>query len=235
MRCCLDHKFFRIRRTWVDVSSSKSRCAGYLFYRPGRAILRIASWLMVCFAWIPWPYLLRSRLRSFDSLLPGFDPESVVGRLEYLTVYVGNGSARSKYTLEGHREDGTNVIIKVGMSKGAFEAIDQEAITLEKLAGSVLKDQVPRLLGVGTFFRWRWSAQTAIPIGRSPLKLQQEHEEFLLQLKKIGLSHGDFTPWNCSIVNGKLYVYDWEEAGPYEEGFDRMWFKKQVRDMLGVG
>lgn len=33
-----------------------------------------------------------------------------------------------------------------------------------------------------------------------------------------GLSHGDFTPWNTFIVQGRLYVFDWEyatEATPF--------------------
>lgn len=28
----------------------------------------------------------------------------------------------------------------------------------------------------------------------------------------VGLSHGDFTPWNTFLVDGKLYVFDWEYA-----------------------
>lgn len=33
----------------------------------------------------------------------------------------------------------------------------------------------------------------------------------------VGLSHGDFTPWNTFMANGRLYVFDWEyaeRAGP---------------------
>jgi RIO-like serine/threonine protein kinase len=28
----------------------------------------------------------------------------------------------------------------------------------------------------------------------------------------VGLSHGDFTPWNTYLVGGRLYVFDWEYA-----------------------
>lgn len=32
------------------------------------------------------------------------------------------------------------------------------------------------------------------------------------QLLPATLTHGDFTPWNTFLVNGKLYVFDWEYA-----------------------
>tara|TARA_R110001583_G_C5668777_1_gene410467 strand:+ start:18 stop:1217 length:1200 start_codon:yes stop_codon:yes gene_type:complete len=34
----------------------------------------------------------------------------------------------------------------------------------------------------------------------------------LQTLLTVGLSHGDFTPWNTFIVKGRLYVFDWEYA-----------------------
>lgn len=35
------------------------------------------------------------------------------------------------------------------------------------------------------------------------------------------LSHGDFTPWNTFIVDGRLYVFDWEYAAQkYPVGYD---------------
>ena len=54
------------------------------------------------------------------------------------------------------------------------------------------------------------------------------------ELKKLGISHGDFAPWNCSIVGGRLFVYDWEDAGPWVDGKDESWFKGQVKKLLGI-
>ncbi len=35
------------------------------------------------------------------------------------------------------------------------------------------------------------------------------------------VAHGDFTPWNCFLRNGKLYVFDWEYADAgYPVGYD---------------
>jgi hypothetical protein len=37
----------------------------------------------------------------------------------------------------------------------------------------------------------------------------------------VCLTHGDFTPWNCFLQQGRLYVFDWEYANPsWPVGFD---------------
>ena len=39
------------------------------------------------------------------------------------------------------------------------------------------------------------------------------------------LAHGDFTPWNTFLVDGKLYVFDWEYANhTYPRGYDMIHF-----------
>ena len=81
---------------------------------------------------------------------------------------------------------------------------------------------------------WTWSVQSLLPKGKRPVRLQKTHYEFLAKLKKAGLAHGDFAPWNCSMVGGKLYVWDWEDVGPWEEGKDEEWFKGQVKSLLGI-
>ena len=152
--------------------------------------------------------------------------------------------------------------------------------------------QIPRVIGdVGSIGNWTWSVQTVLPRGRSPNRLQKEHYEFLEKLKEVGVSHGDFAPWNCAIVkrsslrssscrvnqsvnpsrrssidrltdcridrlspchqsdnrsisqsvnssigqsDNVLVVWDWEDAGPWVEGKDEGWFRKQVKELLGV-
>ena len=130
----------------------------------------------------------------------------------------------------------TCVIVKLGKSPEAAEAIRNEVDVLKKLAGTPLCSQVPVVIGeVGGDGAWTWSVQSVLPKGNSPVRMQKEHYEFLDELKKAGLSHGDFAPWNCSIVGGKLYVWDWEDAGSWVEGKDEVWFKKQVKKLLGIG
>ena len=270
-----DHKYLRLRRTLIDCSSAESRREGVMLYKPGRKWLRLlvvsCQWLVVSDFWFR---ILRFGLRmigklnlkTFDEILPGFDLEKALGcEVEYATIYTGNGSERSKFTLlvkisriervervdnsrGEHREnkelsasagsrvvDCDSVIVKVGNTKGAAEAIHQEAEALRRLSNVVsLRGCVPELLAEGTQGDWTWSAQTVLPRGYSPNKLQKEHFKFLEQLKAANISHGDFTPWNCSIVDGRLVVWDWEDAGEWVEGKDEAWFKKQLKGLMGI-
>ena len=117
----------------------------------------------------------------------------------------------------------------------AGEAIRNEVEVLKNLMATPLCAQVPVVQGdVGTEGAWTWSVQSVLPKGKSPVRMQREHYGFLDKLKKLGISHGDFAPWNCSIVGGKLFVYDWEDAGPWKEGKDESWFKGQVKKLLGI-
>jgi hypothetical protein len=46
-----------------------------------------------------------------------------------------------------------------------------------------------------------------------------------LPVISMGLAHGDFTPWNCFLDAGRLYVFDWEYAdASYPLGYDVMKF-----------
>lgn len=223
------HKFLKVRRTLIDVSSCESRRAGILMYRPGRTILRglvrIVSW----FAWLPWP----GRLRWMD-VFSGFNLESAIGPVKYVTIYLGNGSAHSKYTMKARLNDGTDrdVVVKVARTTGGRLAIEHEVCALRELNG--LDECVPALLSDGRQGEWTWSAQSSLPTGKSPVVFGREHREFLSKLKARGYSHRDFAPWNCAVVKGRLVVWDWEEAGPYVEGKDEAWFKSQVKRLLGV-
>ena len=287
----LVHKYFRLRRTLIDCSSAESRREGVLLYRPGRKWLRLlvvsCQWLVVSDFWFRilcfgLRMIGKLNLKTFDEILPGFDLEKALGcEVEYATIYTGNGSERSKYTLmvklvgatvlSCPRSAGTaaapadapcgltsfgsletsfslatavqRIVVKVGNTKGAAEAIKQECEALSRLSKvEALRSCVPVLLEEGSQTGWTWSAQTVLPRGYSPNKLQQEHFEFLEKLSRVDreigrewvLCHGDFTPWNCSIVNGKLVVWDWEDAHWGEKGEDEAWFKKQVEELLGV-
>ena len=46
---------------------------------------------------------------------------------------------------------------------------------------------------------------------------------------RFGVCHRDFTPWNTCIVNGELYVFDWEYAKlSYPDGLDEARFFVEV-------
>lgn len=217
------HRYIRLRRTWIDVTSVASRRDGVMLYRPGRWYLRFVPWLFGLLAIFPWPWRKR-----FTDILPGVDlPDAV-----FATIYVGNGTANGKFTVKIRKRDETTEIVKIARTTGGKSAILHEVDVLKRLGG--LEGQVPAFLGMVQQGDWLIARQSVLPRGRSPLRLQKEHFVFLDELKKRGLSHGDFTPWNCSIVNGRLVVWDWEEAGPYVAGKDENWFRGQVKKLLGA-
>ena len=242
-------------RVWIDLSSAASKRAGLAMHSPGRKVLKWAVKVLGWLAWLPIEKILRGPMKRFDEL----DGYEVIGKvvndlaakdtkvakeLEWITLYMGNDSAKSKLTVlvkilnaetQRRRVNDKTVIIKLGRTKEAGEAIKNEVEVLKKLTATPLCAQVPVVQGdVGTEGSWTWSVQSVLPKGKSPVRMQKEHYEFLGELKKLGISHGDFAPWNCLIVGGKLFVYDWEDAGPWVDGKDESWFKGQVKKLLGV-
>ena len=273
------HKFLGLPstkpRVWVDLSSTASKRAGLAMHSPGRKVLRWAVKVLGWFAWLPIEKIIRGPIKRFEELDGHEVIERIVEgdsrsrRVEYLTLYMGNDSAKTKLTVMvclsrvehvDHVEIGEEercfrnekstrstcstrlkktmpryVIVKLGRTPEAAEAIKNEAAILKRLEDTALRTQVPVVIGdVGHDGIWTWSAQTILPRGKSPVRLQKEHYEFLEALKRIGISHGDFAPWNCSIVGGKLYVWDWEDASSWFEGKDEAWFKNQVKKLLGI-
>ena len=232
-------------RVWNDISFAASKRAGLAMHSPGRKVLRWAVKILGWFAWLPIEKILHGPVKRFDELDGHEVIERIVEgwsrRVEYLTLYMGNDSAKSKLTVlvgmsrSGESKSKGDVIVKLGRTLEAGEAIRNEVDVLKKLMASTLCAQVPVVQGdVGTEGVWTWSVQSVLPKGKSPVRMQREHYEFLEELKKLGISHGDFAPWNCSIVGGKLYVWDWEDAGPWEDGKDESWFKGQVKKLLGI-
>ena len=234
-------------RVWIDLSSAASKRAGLAMHSPGRKVLRWAVKVLGWFAWLPIEKILHGPVKRFDELDGHEVIERIVEgwsrsrRVEYLTLYMGNDSAKTKLTVmvrmsrSGESKSKRDVIVKLGRTPEAGEAIRNEAAILKRLETAKIHSQVPVVCGeVGTFENWTWSVQSVLPKGKSPVRMQREHYEFLGELKKLGISHGDFAPWNCSIVGGKLYVYDWEDAGPWVDGKDESWFKGQVKKLLGI-
>ena len=242
------HRFLKVRRTMIDVSCVESKREGILLYRPGRWWLRWIPVVMSWFAWMPWP---GKRLECLNVGMFGCsnggghsgktlaevweEIEETIGPCKFVTIYLGNGSEKSKLTIKARLESGRDVIVKLGNTRAAAGAIRNEWEILKKLQVAGFGSQVPEVIvDVGCAGEWTWSVQTVLPRGTSPSRLQKEHFEFLAKLKEAGISHGDFAPWNCAIVEGKLVVWDWEDAGPWVAGKDEGGFRKQVRELLGV-
>ena len=238
------HKFLGLPaakpRVWIDLSSAASKRAGLAMHAPGRKVLQWAVKVLSLFAWLPIEKIVKGPVKRFDELDGHEIIEKAVGApIEFLTLYMGNDSAKSKLTVlvrvRDERGGMRNEIVKLGKTPEAGAAIRNEVEVLKKLMTSPLSAQVPVVQGdIGSEGVWTWSVQSVLPKGKSPVRLQREHYEFLSELKRLGISHGDFAPWNCSIAGGKLYVWDWEDVGAWVEGKDVAWFKKQVYKLLGI-
>ena len=237
-------------------------------HSPGRKVLKLAVEVLGWFAWLPIEKIIRGPVKRFEELdgseiivkavddLAAKDAK-IAKKIEWMTLYMGNDSAKTKLTVmvklsggvgewrsggvkelgvEGCKSGGVDeLIVKLGRTAEAAGAIKNEVTVLKRLENTKLAGQVPRVVGdIGHDGIWTWSAQTVLLKGKSPVRMQKAHYEFLDELKRIGISHGDFTPWNCSIVGGKLYVWDWEDAGPWADGKDEAWFKGQVKKLLGI-
>ena len=234
-------------RVWIDLSSAASKRAGLAMHTPGRKVLKWVVKVLGWLAWLPIEKIVRGPIKRFDELDGHKVIERIVEgdsrsrRVEYLTLYMGNDSAKTKLTAmvrvsrSGESKSKRDIIVKLGKTPEAGEAIWNEVEVLKKLMASPLCAQVPVVVGdVVHDGIWTWSVQSVLPKGKSPVRMQKEHYAFLDELKRISISHGDFAPWNCSIVNGKLYVWDWEDAGLWVEGKDEAWFKNQVKKLLGI-
>lgn len=238
------HKFLGLPaakpRVWIDLSYAASKRAGLAMHSPGRKVLRWAVKVLGWFAWLPIEKIVKGPVKRFNELDGHEVIEKAVGTtIEHLTFYMGNDSAKSKLTVLVRVRNGRggmrDEIVKLGKMPEAAESIQNEVEVLKNLENSPLYAQVPVVQGdVESEGVWTWSVQSVLPKGNSPVRMQKAHYEFLNELKKAGLSHGDFAPWNCSIVDGKLYVWDWENAGPWIEGKDEAWFKGQVKKLLGI-
>lgn len=235
----VDHRFFKVRRTLIDVSSVESKREGILLYRPGRWWLRWIPVVMGWFAWLPWPgrklECLNIRMFECSNVEEIWKKiEETIGTCKFVTIYLGNGSEKSKLTIKARLASGRDVIVKLGNTPAAADAIRNEWEVLKRLQVSGFGFQVPEVLGdVECAGGWTWSVQTVLPRGKSPIRLQKEHFEFLEKLKAVGVSHGDFAPWNCSIVDGRLLVWDWEDASVGTDNQDAEWFECQVKNCLG--
>lgn len=237
----VNHKFVRLRRTLIDCSTMESRRDGVMMYRPGRTWLRWIPKVLTWFAWFPLKgkVLSAKNAAAYECLKALDGLKRQLGDFEYATIYLGNGSARSKFCikvkLKGQVEQAEKyVVLKMSNTEAGKAAIRQECEALALLGKTDLRNQVPLLKGCGDLNGWGWSAQSCLPSGDSPNRLVKEHFDFLEKLKNAGLCHGDFTPWNCAIVDGSLYVYDWESAGKWEKGKDEAWFKKQLKELLNI-
>ena len=104
---------------------------------------------------------------------------------------------------------------RLGPAHRAFLA--ELAVKTERAGGAeTLSKLTERLVEIFPFLSDEWSSR---------LNAGVEQLNRRLGTLRVGLAHGDFTPWNTFLVGQKLYVFDWEYAQPnYPLGYDAVHF-----------
>ena len=109
-----DHRFLGLPaakpRVWIDLSSAASKRAGLAMHTPGRKVLKWAVKVLGWFAWLPIEKMVHGPIKRFDEL----DGHEVIGKaiddlaaknaksakkIEWMTLYMGNDSAKTKLTV----------------------------------------------------------------------------------------------------------------------------------------
>lgn len=233
-------------RVWVDLSCAASKRMGLGMHAPGRWVLRMLVASLRAFAFLPIEKFIPGKLATGGEIEAAHILDKVYGeRMRYATIYTGNDSAKSKVTaLVAVRDKSPTLgkcrIVKLAKSKAAAEAIEQENQSLEKLSHTSLCDRVPVVGASGTCDGWTWCEQSVLPKGRKIMSYAKVYRDFQDELHRETregdnvMVHGDFAPWNCVVVGGRLCVYDWEDAHMGAPDEDEKWFRKQLWELMGI-
>ena len=116
---------------------------------------------------------------------------------------VGDGTLLVTDTLKTHRTSSTSEFTSTHRAF-ILELSKKTAASFTVFANDFGESFRVRYSRIRPFLEQSWSARLDEAIGF--LEAQME-----LQLT-VSFSHGDFTPWNTFITNGRLYVFDWEYA-----------------------
>lgn len=229
-------KTFRTSYYFPDV------CPGneilYSLYTPFNSILAKMYW---------WAFRHFSFVRAFtrvmniDSEFPFSKIRSLCPEGSTLAFNMGTPGPEQKISLIGITTTGEHFFAKYSTRTAAKQLSMNEMSVLKKLDG---KELAPSLLEGQVedeycFFR------TSCVVGKNPdnIEMCDKIVDLAIQINKhhigtvetslyTGLSHGDFTPWNVLIENGKYKMIDWEMADERELGFDVLNYVAYVAVLL---
>lgn len=196
--------------------------AGLRLHRPGRRMARAALRLAACLAraHILAPLRHRSLLvaardadavpsGAVEALLPEWLGEA---QLDY-ALYLGTADDNRKTVVLPLGAGAPHCIVKVAATPRARQSLRNEAAALDGLRRSAVARNVPRVLGrVESGSTLAVYQQYRVRRAAGARLLEDAVVDFLARLCAIGVSHGDFTPWNCAWTDEGLLVYDWEAS-----------------------
>jgi hypothetical protein len=135
----------------------------------------------------------------------------IVSSLDLQSAYI------PQIVFAGRQNESTLLVtdtLKTSFTRSTTRLTGLHLAFLDELAGK--SDEPPQsAAAIGTHFATRISTmrrhlnQDWCRRLDAATNMLNEGGDFLLP---VSLSHGDFTPWNTFLVQGRLYVFDWEYA-----------------------
>lgn len=116
---------------------------------------------------------------------------------------------------DSSRVPGYVVPLRIGHAHRAF--LTELAVkTAQTGGGKTLSKLAQKLDEIDDFLSPEWSSRLNAGIARIKPGIEAV---------RVGLAHGDFTPWNTFLIGQQLYVFDWEYAQEdYPLGYDMVHF-----------
>lgn len=210
----------------------------YGIYTPYNLFAKVYWWLFVNCGVLRRSTIIKDAESSFPyrnivSLLPN---ECV------FSVNMGTPGPEQKISILGMTCDKERFFAKYSQKPRAIELSRNEIKVLKKLKDT---DYVPQLYDYKIADSYCY-LRTSYVEGKtfSSLNLNREIVNLAIQISKIdmkknqedgillGLSHGDFTPWNILVDHNSYHLIDWEMADERELGYDLFHFLYQVQTLF---
>jgi hypothetical protein len=173
-------------------------------YRPHRRAARLGTVLN--------DPLLRARLARPAGPPADIDLDAIVdvacGAPRQLVAF--RSSAPDRWILGVADDERLHTVIKVGPGG---DGLDREVQALRRLRSSDLVT-LPTLLAEQRTGGWHAAVMRALPASRQPTLTQVASVTTALVRGDLGVPvvHGDLAPWNLAADDGRVLVWDWEEA-----------------------
>lgn len=234
-------RFKTFRTSYFFPSYTKERSVLYGLYSPfgGKIAVNFIWWAFKYFT----PFRWMMRCNNPDKYFPYSRIKSFCPLDSTLSFNLGTPGEEQKISILGIDKEGNHFFAKYSVKPKARELSKNEIQVLQTLEGTGI---APTLLDTNIsnnaiFFR------TSCVEGKNPSNVTINTNIWTLldTLSKLHLptihnngglitclSHGDFTPWNMIVENGKYRLIDWEMAEERPVGYDILTYITQLPLLL---
>lgn len=223
------YKFKTFRTSYYFPAYSKEREILYSLYAPlGRR--KLAKWVWWAFKHVA-PFRWLMRCGNPDAEFPYNKIMALCPQGSTMSFNMGTPSEEQKISMLGLDDNGNRFFAKYSVLPVARQLSENEIQVLTTLKGLGIAPELYRshITDEAIFFT------TSCVDGKNPTDktLNKDVWSLLDMLSKhhlatdrdffglkTCLSHGDFTPWNMMVENGRYRLIDWEMAAERPLGFD---------------